>query len=396
MSPSVMPVTNRWSGRRAGFTLIELLVVIGIIAVLVSILLPALQRARDSAATIKCAANVRSVAQGLLAYAAENKQYLPVSYNYNGTVVNSNTGTQTPGGASYGYAYWSLTLLGTVPQDAFLCPAIANGGLPSTDPLPGEFDAGQVCDTNDVGGALPSSLIGRVSVTTAIDGTGTSTTYYPDGTHHIAYTLNESVTGRNKYVVGFQNAFRTYHNIQLTQIDDQSGTILVTEFVDSADIVSGVAAGGTTRVCKSHRPVSAWRADGTVNGDYDKSSSGNQQTDPSTIATSIGLRHTWTGDLWCLGTSQPCAQSLDIITDQEQGNYSYVDRGTRLDWVGRNHGYGLKPTDKKSNFAYMDGHVETKSINETVAQNVGDSTPWEWGLKDYSIQPNNIATDQNP
>ena len=56
-----------------GFTLVELLVVIGIIALLVSILLPALSKARAAANTVACAANIRSICQAMYAYAAEYK-----------------------------------------------------------------------------------------------------------------------------------------------------------------------------------------------------------------------------------------------------------------------------------------------------------------------------------
>src|SRR5688500_4065280 len=63
--------------KRRGFTLVELLVVIGIIAVLISILLPALSRARESAYTTQCLSNLRQVGLYLNLYANEHKGFLP-------------------------------------------------------------------------------------------------------------------------------------------------------------------------------------------------------------------------------------------------------------------------------------------------------------------------------
>lgn len=63
--------------RPNGFTLVELLIVIGIIAVLVAILLPALSQARVIARRISCLSNVRQLAAASVMYANENRGYLP-------------------------------------------------------------------------------------------------------------------------------------------------------------------------------------------------------------------------------------------------------------------------------------------------------------------------------
>lgn len=65
--------------RRANaFTLIELLVVIGIISLLISILMPALNRAREQAKSVTCASNERQLYMALLSYVNENKGRCPI------------------------------------------------------------------------------------------------------------------------------------------------------------------------------------------------------------------------------------------------------------------------------------------------------------------------------
>jgi prepilin-type N-terminal cleavage/methylation domain-containing protein len=74
--PASPAVHQPISPRRSGFTLVELLVVIGIIALLIAILLPALSKARKQANTIKCRAQMYDLGRQMLMYANANKGWL--------------------------------------------------------------------------------------------------------------------------------------------------------------------------------------------------------------------------------------------------------------------------------------------------------------------------------
>ncbi len=322
--------------RRSGFTLVELLVVIGIIALLVGILLPSLQKARESANTLKCSANLRSIGQGLAMYAANYKGIYPNSYVYDGQSIAG--GVQLPAAATNGYLHWSYLIYSTygktnqtVPDDAFHCPNMENGGLNPTNPIAGTEDAGQKAET--VG--IVDKQVARTS-----------------------YTLNEAVCGRNKFVVGFQGAIRTYRFIAAASARQSAGTILATEFINDWQIVSDAPRnGGAAAVCKSHRPVHGFIGlDGNINMEKVAIPGGG----------AAGYRKATEADLM---SNTPANYGLSATTK------------TRLDWVGHNHGRGSYDL-KKTNFLYCDGHVETKLVKETLFP------VFEWGQRMYSISPN--------
>ena len=83
--------------RRHAFTLVELLVVIGIIALLVAMLLPALNKAREASIAATCLSNLRQINTAFILFANENKGFLPQigsagtgseSFTINGTATN--------------------------------------------------------------------------------------------------------------------------------------------------------------------------------------------------------------------------------------------------------------------------------------------------------------------
>jgi prepilin-type N-terminal cleavage/methylation domain-containing protein/prepilin-type processing-associated H-X9-DG protein len=75
----MVPAKAHLFRRSRGFTLVELLVVIGIIALLIAILLPALNRAREAAAGVQCLSNMRQVALTLTMYTNEHNGAVPMA-----------------------------------------------------------------------------------------------------------------------------------------------------------------------------------------------------------------------------------------------------------------------------------------------------------------------------
>jgi prepilin-type N-terminal cleavage/methylation domain-containing protein/prepilin-type processing-associated H-X9-DG protein len=115
--------------KRAGFTLIELLVVIAIIAILASMLLPALSRAKEKAQSIKCVSNIRQMSLSYQLYADDQNDALVTLY----LMRAAPPGALYPGGVTWWVDLFRPYLQGT---NVTGCPSV-KAGVTSTAGGPG-------------------------------------------------------------------------------------------------------------------------------------------------------------------------------------------------------------------------------------------------------------------
>jgi prepilin-type N-terminal cleavage/methylation domain-containing protein/prepilin-type processing-associated H-X9-DG protein len=325
--------------RTRAFTLVELLVVIGIIAVLIGILLPALNKAREAANTVKCAANLRSIGQGIALYSAAFSGTLPPSNYYKGLTIDSVSG-QLPTQPVNGYVHWSSFLYGDKSKrgtddayksdfgwEAFKCPSLDRGGLAPAN-------------TFDGNGDLPNESPGQIDWQAP----------------RLAYTVNEALCPRGIFVKFFADRgnIRVYRFVRASRVKNAAETVLATEIWGSQQAVqTNSLTGGGEQVSASRRPLNGFTG-GIASPDQLYKVPINGTFFKATLA--------------------------DLGKDPERN--AGASPQTLLDWVGRNH--GRKTTDgqgfdsRKSNFLFLDGHVETKHVKDTVQ-------PFQWGDQFYSL-----------
>ena len=124
-------VTRRNRGSPRGFSLVELLVVIGIIALLISIMLPSLCASKERANRVKCASNLRQIGVGMRLYANDNKGQFPRTVmNTAGNLVaftrpdaTDPFGDARPDNNDVTAALFLLVRNADLSPDVFLCPS---------------------------------------------------------------------------------------------------------------------------------------------------------------------------------------------------------------------------------------------------------------------------------
>jgi prepilin-type N-terminal cleavage/methylation domain-containing protein/prepilin-type processing-associated H-X9-DG protein len=335
-----------------GFTLVELLVVIAVIALLLAIMMPSLNKARQSAYAVKCAGNMHNTGVGMQSY-VNDSGYYPPSYIYpkdaDGGYALDHQAEDHP----FGYLHWSWFLFdsGRCDPSAFTCPAMDNGGAPRTNPglRHEDWQGGQV----DQNGATQSNSLTDKQAP------------------RMAYTGNAAIICRNKFP-GMTAMQRYNRLVKPTEISRAGEVILLTEFNQNWKAL-GVGQGDGV-LSKSHRPITPFSHTSTGYQGYavfqaPKDAPAYQYGDPS--APDYGLK--------------PLAD-VEQATDLLDGGV-----GHPLNAVGRHHPGGNdwrnaagEPMGGTANFLYCDTHVERKTVEETCDK-------LEWGKQFYSITGINLV-----
>lgn len=122
-----LPAVSRLE--RKAFTLVELLVVVSIIALLLALLMPSFQKAREIAIRVKCASNDHQLFLGMHAYAVENNDATPIGYVSPNIKTSNYYLAHNQGPTCMLGVLWNTKHV-TVP-DLYYCPGIGKGGYSS-------------------------------------------------------------------------------------------------------------------------------------------------------------------------------------------------------------------------------------------------------------------------
>jgi prepilin-type processing-associated H-X9-DG protein/prepilin-type N-terminal cleavage/methylation domain-containing protein len=290
------------SRRHTAFTLVELLVVIGIIALLVSILLPTLSRARASASSVACQSNLRQVGLGLTIYAQDNGLSLPTADTLNG----AGSGTWHP--------FW------------FDHVAAAVGVKADGDPTSGH-------DPDNYGDAFTCSEA-------RVDGGWMHYSVHPRLIPSQAPWMPESTGGPSRLVGPDASPRLAMQPYKLTQIGRPTEVLLA---ADASQYIRD--------------PSKSWLDDQVGNSYYilDRlNSSSIYWTNPKNQFTAIGD-----------GFVVPTGFNIDGIVPQPDTPVKFQAGIANLDTQAWASGVRFRHFDEsKANVVFVDGHVESKQLNE--------------------------------
>lgn len=204
--------------KRRGFTLIEVLVVVAIIALLVSILLPSLSRAREQARSLTCSVNMRTCHQALFMYAQSSNDCFP----WDATPVNASNPSSPPAGANPWEFFHKFIQKGTPSRFTRWekCPRI-------TSPTAGTFYA-----------ALEWYLCPKDQYYHTSSQTAERT--FPDGSvMKVEYMLSYCVTYRVGYYDATWNGSPTILPYKTASVRPQSSKAIFSEFHDDLEDLAG-------------------------------------------------------------------------------------------------------------------------------------------------------------
>ncbi len=219
------------SPTRCGFTLVELLVVIAIIGILVALLLPAIQAARETARRTQCVNNLKQQAMGMHSFHDTYRRFPSAHQVMPGIYCTTYACDPPPGGlASNGYPvegpFWSWTMrIAPYIEMNSLYDSVNLHAWPWWQPYPDGTDPnGHVCDTfvcpSDVRGGIQASI----------------------GTNTVALTSYLGVTGRNQFkeAGGQDGILYVNSSVRMAGIlDGTSSTLMIGERPPSTSEVYG-------------------------------------------------------------------------------------------------------------------------------------------------------------
>jgi prepilin-type N-terminal cleavage/methylation domain-containing protein/prepilin-type processing-associated H-X9-DG protein len=338
--------------RRPGFTLIELLVVVAIIALLISMLLPGLSKARAAAKAVKCAANLSQAGKAVAAYLSANNAVYPLSYYYASNTNGDLNLNDQPLTKPYGYVHWSWTLYdrGQVNDQAFQCPEFPNLGAPRTNPGSDRSDW-ELDEQVDDDGKPPPARTGdsRKDDKQAV---------------RMAFTANAAIMPRNKFgnVPPEEGGKRRNRFARESEIEEPGRVVLATEYNRNWRLLSENRGGGY--VARSHRPLNPF---------YNENSAYNEYNAPD---IKVALFRYW-----------PNATDKDYglyplqRLEEEVAGVAQTPSFSEMNYVGRHHPGGDR-LGGTANFLYCDGHAERKTVLQTLEDR-------EWGRAYYALNGNN-------